>query len=293
MANSAMPWVKLYTDFLIDPKVVDLSRPAKLTFIELVLLAGICDCDGLLVDGEHALKDSYIARMLSISTDELAQQVDELAGVGLVVREDGALRVVNFSKRQGRSQSDKREQWRKRQAKARAKVSQDGADSVTRDASVSHATRVDKIREEGDAADAAPPPSVVYDADDLPDTAVITGGEGEGMDASTDFFNRATAARTPARVIASWKCADHLKDLCVAFAEVFNLEVTKDDRGKWIGGARHLNELAPTRAELIAAKRETDGLTITHPYAIYETVKKLRASKPQTTERVVYEPRFN
>jgi len=167
-----MPWVKVYTEFLDDPKVGFLSEGAQLLLIKLFLLAGECDAEGYLANGDECLTFDHIAWRLRIPLDMFAERWDELSARGFVDQDDdGALCIRNFQKRQGRTQSEKREQWRRRKAKQREKEqgqdgdTDEGHAGVPRDNSGSHAPR-ERVEKEEDkdhvgasapAADAAPP----------------------------------------------------------------------------------------------------------------------------------------
>jgi len=120
MPSSSMPWVKLYTEMLNDPKLFILPDLAKLRFIQLILLAGECDAEGYLVSGDTPLSLQYIAHRLVVDIGKLQDEIDMLLDAGLIEMDDGAYCVVNFSKRQGRSQEEKRILWRERQQKSRA-----------------------------------------------------------------------------------------------------------------------------------------------------------------------------
>lgn len=117
------------------------------------------------------------------------------------------------------------------------------------------------------------------------------------LDPINHMWARATKTQTPAAIIAAWKGAPHLLDLCVAFAEATGVEVTKADRAKWMGGAARLHELNPTQAELVAARDHAakNDYALTHPAAIIETIKALRQrsrpqalAHPQPTHRPTY-----
>ena len=115
MASSGMPWIKLYNEFLDDPKVGRLTPGQQLLFIKLLLVAGECDAEGLLSNGDNPLTFDDIAWRLRFDTDLLAEHWQALELAGLVeTQEDGSLLIIKFAERQGRPQSEKREQWRLR-----------------------------------------------------------------------------------------------------------------------------------------------------------------------------------
>ena len=115
MVSSSMPWVKLYTEMLDDPKIGRLSPALRWRFIELILIAGECDADGYLIG--MSLQD--IAWRLRTSDEELQKNLDLLAAVGLIQLDGDTWLVINFAKRQGRPQSVKRQQWHEAQNRRR------------------------------------------------------------------------------------------------------------------------------------------------------------------------------
>lgn len=143
-SSSPMPWIKLYTEFLNDRKIAKLDDIVKLRFIQLMLLAGECDAEGWLIDSAGILTYDDIAWRLRVDPVKLSVEIKVLIDAGIIsVAEDGTLCVVNFSKRQDRPQSVKRQEWRERQRKHRDQPdSQDDVTPiVTRDTQVSNASR--------------------------------------------------------------------------------------------------------------------------------------------------------
>jgi hypothetical protein len=138
MANSSMPWVKLYTDLLDDPKIDELPELTAYRFVKLIILAGDCDAEGALISGGTPFTTRYIARRLRLQEDDIAADMQMLCEVGLLRLENSTYIVVNFAKRQGRSQTDKRKEWRERQQRKREHDPK-GSGGVTRDSRVSHA----------------------------------------------------------------------------------------------------------------------------------------------------------
>ena len=147
---AGMPWVKLYVDFLDDHKIGMLDPPVQLFFVKLLLLVGDCDAEGYLVNGETPIEPEHIAWRLRMPKSDVDSALACLLAVDLIEYDDEIIIVPAFQKRQGRSQSVKREQWRQRKAKQRG---QEGDEAecpvgVTRDAKESHAPRGEERREE-------------------------------------------------------------------------------------------------------------------------------------------------
>jgi hypothetical protein len=114
-----MPWVKLFIDLLDDHKVGKLPRSPRLRFIELLLIAGECDADGGLINGGTPMTVADIAWRLRDSVESVGADIAALIAAGLLNVDSDVLCIVNFSKRQGRSQAEKRAQWRERKVRQR------------------------------------------------------------------------------------------------------------------------------------------------------------------------------
>lgn len=150
--SSSMPWVKLWTDFPDDPKLAKCSEGAQLLFVKLLALAGQCDAEGYLVNGDSPLTRWDIAWRLRMDMERAGALVDELIGMELVEDDEGYLLIPNFSKRQGRSQMQKREQWNDRQQRRRGKnaeiVTGDNGNVTSDNKSVTRESRFQRRGEE-------------------------------------------------------------------------------------------------------------------------------------------------
>ena len=165
--SSSMPWVKIYTEMIDDPKIGRLNDATKWRFVSLVLLAGECDQDGALISGNESMSVTDIAWRLRVTREQCETEIKPLVDCGILAEDDGLYFIPKFSDRQGRPQSEKRAMWRERQSRLREQ--KETPESVTRDSPVTHASRVDKSREEKrrveksreeNAADAALPRAV-------------------------------------------------------------------------------------------------------------------------------------
>ena len=166
---ASMPWIRLYTEMLDDPKLGRLPDATKWRMCQLFLFAGECDAEGYLVNGKDSLTVEDIAWRLRINSDELQSDLDLLTGMGIIDCEDGTWMIVKFSERQPRPQSEKRKAWRERKRRQREQDPDTSGTSedVTRESRVTHAgvtpteeRRVEKSRGEESisiAANAAPP----------------------------------------------------------------------------------------------------------------------------------------
>lgn len=143
---ASMPWIKFYVEFLDDPKIGRLGDRQKLRFVQLLLLAGECDMDGMLVNGDTALTSKDIAWRIRSDQREVFDDIAALVDVGLVAMDDEAITIVNFSKRQGRSQAERRAQWR--ESKQRRKSFQEDSKRNPVGFQALEESRVEKRREE-------------------------------------------------------------------------------------------------------------------------------------------------
>ncbi len=165
---AGMPWVKLYVDFLDDHKIGMLDPAVQIFFIKLLLIAGDCDAEGYLANGDTPIEPQHIAWRLRISQADVDSALACLAELDLIGYDDGIILVPAFQKRQGRSQSEKRELWRRRKVRQRGQE-RDKAEcpeGVTRDSPVSPTPREEESREEESREDqesAADAPSATAD----------------------------------------------------------------------------------------------------------------------------------
>ena len=141
---SGMPWVKLYTELLDDPKVGRLSESAQLFFVKLILLAGECDAEGYLTNGEDPLDTEAICWRLRTDYEPTDAALTELRTAGFIeYSDDGYWIICKFAERQGRSQNEKRAQWAERKRRQRERESRGTEDvteeDVTRESRGSHA----------------------------------------------------------------------------------------------------------------------------------------------------------
>jgi len=177
----SMPWIKLYTEMLDDPKLGRMDDAIKWRFVSLCLLAGECDANGYLVNGDSPLTVEDIAWRMREAPATIGASMEAMRGAGLLSCEDGAWCVVAFEKRQGRPQSEKRRQWRERKQRQRERSGDTTGttESVTRDSRVTHGvvTPLDQEGEErrgeGDQSAGADAPSPDGDSpppvDDVPE----------------------------------------------------------------------------------------------------------------------------
>jgi len=174
-SSSPMPWIKLYTEILDDTKFGTLPDALKWRFTELCLLAGECDAEGYLVNGDEPLSITDIAWRLRRNADDLLADLDILSQRGFIVFEEDAWLVVSFAKRQDRPQHEKRKAWRERKRRQREREAEEeqgpppleepvtdeecpdeipidnpviSHEGVTRDSRPGHASREEESREE-------------------------------------------------------------------------------------------------------------------------------------------------
>lgn len=148
----SMPWIKLHTSLLNDPRLSEVEPLARLRFYELMMLAGQCDAGGALVrpDGSP-MSVANIAWALRVGADQIASDITALCAVGLIDRHDETVFIAGFEESQGQSQSEKRAAWAERQARRRD--SKPASENVTRDSRVTerdNVTSVTPLEREGD-----------------------------------------------------------------------------------------------------------------------------------------------
>lgn len=220
MPASSMPWVKLWTDFLDDPKIGPQKDSVKLRFIQLVLLAGECDADGALVIADNAnvmhdkpMTQADVSWRLRVDIETLAAELNDLIDLGVITNIGGVLTVTNFSERQGRKQSEKREKWRKWQSDHRATKK-----NVMHDSALTHANvmrqevekekEVEKENKTTDAKASTPKqPNLLFDAiAQVTASNVKLMGKRIGMCASQ--LQKIGATPDQVLQVAKWYCAN-------------------------------------------------------------------------------------
>lgn len=122
------PWLKFYPTLPEDPKYLRLSDSARARYFELYLLAGKADSGGLLTAGDEIANTEDLAIMLRQPVETLQSHIEELFKSGLVLREGDGLLIKRFQEEQGPSQTEKRDEWKKRQDKHRGKFKEQNED---------------------------------------------------------------------------------------------------------------------------------------------------------------------
>lgn len=117
MKNS---WIKLYHEILLDPKMGKMNDHLFRRTIELFLLAGQEECDGVLPSIED------IAWLLRTNVPDIEKVIDTLRSLDIVQStQDGELCVTNFYKRQNQNLSEaERSQRRRDNQKASRELSE-------------------------------------------------------------------------------------------------------------------------------------------------------------------------
>jgi len=104
---------------LDDTKLLRVSEICRWRFTQLILLAGACDMEGILATSNGPMSIDDLAVRLRVRADRLEEQLNSLANVGVIELTAAGWRVCKFASRQGRKQSEKREQWREAASKSR------------------------------------------------------------------------------------------------------------------------------------------------------------------------------
>lgn len=174
-SSSAMPWVKAYTEMLDDTKLLRLNDACCWRFMQLILLAGVCDANGLLTTGTAPMSLDDIAVRLRTRPSRLAPQMASLINLGLIENTPDGYRVTKFAERQGRPQHERRDKWNASAAKSRQSAAESGPDwsqidanlapkkhepaqevpeiaTIPQKSSLNHRPRVEKSREENTMA---------------------------------------------------------------------------------------------------------------------------------------------
>jgi len=123
--TGGMPWVKVYTEMLDDPKLAKINDVIKWRFIELILVAAECDAGGAFIVGDSEMTIDDIAWRLRADKEKLSSDIETLIKSSLLHRDGTILEIPKFADRQGPTQKEKRASWKERQQKRRERVTRE------------------------------------------------------------------------------------------------------------------------------------------------------------------------
>lgn len=145
--SGGMPWVKIYTEMLDDPKLAKIDDVSKYRFVQLILVAAECDAGGAFIVGENEMTIDEIAWRLRMDKKKLSTDIDVLIKSGILQKDGSILEIPKFAERQGPTQKEKRAVWKERQQKKRERVTRESR-SEQNDSHALEKSRVEKSREE-------------------------------------------------------------------------------------------------------------------------------------------------
>jgi len=288
--SSSMPWIKLYTDLLDDPKVGKLPDIVKLRFIQMLLIAGECDMNGCLTNGEQPLTVDEIAWRLRIDAKVLAEDLTVLCASGLIEQCDGAMCIKNFSKRQGRPQSARQAKWRENQKAKREKVKDtppegpkpvideqmSTSENVIDDTTMTRRPREEESRKEiaANAANVSISDSTKPEAEN----PVTRTDDMATQDNSHALFF--IPQRSPAEnIVRSWQLPQHLEDLSLEFVRTTGIMPKggdkRSDKGLYATDAKDWLAAGYTAQDFQESYQRCNGkFPITHLGALYRDVQE-------------------
>lgn len=116
-----LPWIKLYTEIIDDPKLYRLPEALKWRFVQLLALAGECDAEGYLSSSTAPLDPADIAWRLRIDPQLLLSDLQALAQIRLVVLDQATNTwlIPSFASRQSRPDDETRAYWREKKRRQR------------------------------------------------------------------------------------------------------------------------------------------------------------------------------
>ena len=120
------PWLKLWVEWIHDPKILHLTLAEKGAWSLLLSLAQQCDAEGHLSisEGNPMTVDDIAMCLHIVDEDErasLESMMTKMEKRGSLTRNAGSLYIVNFQKRQRLAPSDQKEAVRERQRRFREK----------------------------------------------------------------------------------------------------------------------------------------------------------------------------
>lgn len=314
MANTSMPWVKLYTELLDDPKLGKLPDLAKLRFIQMLLIAGECDMNGCLMNGDQPLTADEIAWRLRIDGKTFADELATLLAAGLVEQCDGAYCIKNFAKRQGRPQSARQAKWRDAQKAKREKTKTDPPtdqqedkkpviddqvstqENVIDDTTMTRRPREEESRKE--IAALAANVSISNSTKPEAENPITRTDDMAQQDNSHALFF--IPQRTPAEnMVRSWQLPTHLEDLSLEFVRTTGVTPKggdkRSDKGLYAADAKDWINAGYTAQDFQEAYQRCNGkFPITHLGALFRDVQEnKRHAQPKADDdsaNMVYTP---
>ena len=134
-------WIKVYHEILDDPKMGRMPDHLWRRTIELFLVAGEEDAEGLLP------KLCDMAYRLRVTDDELTKDLDELEKLGVIHKEEAGWVVTRFAERQAPvSDAERMRRYRERQRKDDYYGDDDDTPTVTNTVTKRSQIRIDKNR---------------------------------------------------------------------------------------------------------------------------------------------------
>lgn len=305
MGNTPMPWIKLYTELLDDPKIGRMADSVKLRFIQLLLIAGECDSSGCLINGDTPLSSDEIAWRLRVDVSVLMTDINTLCAAGLIERCNDTFCIKNFAKRQGRPQFERQAKWRetqkvKRENARNAPPAQENividdtkpvTENVIDDTTVTLHPRVEKRREELVAA-------ATVLISEIPETSanVSDSTQPTPPDPTTRTDNMAIQGkshdlffipqRSPAEnTVRGWKLPPHLEELSIEFVKLTGVTPKggdkRSDKGVYLADAADWIKNGYTVDDMREAYQRCNGkFPITHLGALYRNVQEHKRLNP-------------
>lgn len=129
--NAPLPWFRLYTEIVNDPKIRLLAYEDRWHFVALLCLKG----GGMLDEEDAELRMNMVRITIGLSDADLGKMLDRLAKVRLIDRD--TLQPLAWNRRQMKSDHDGNANDRKRLQREREKQRHE---DVTRDTSVTSLT---------------------------------------------------------------------------------------------------------------------------------------------------------
>jgi len=155
-----LPWIKLYTEIIDDPKLSPLPDGLKWRFVQLLALAGECDAEGYLNSSGSPLELAEIAWRLRLDTVTLGSDLQALSQRHLLVldKATNTWLIPSFANRQQRPDDGTRLYWREQKRRRKARAFPNPSGESEPDSETSEET------------DSTPPTQDEQDSNDLPDT---------------------------------------------------------------------------------------------------------------------------
>ena len=278
-------WIKLYTETIHDRKIWKLKPIEQLTFVYLLLLAGMEGDSGRLPDIEDIELELYMP--LKLTRAKLIKIIGTLADNGLIFVHDGVMYVTNYENRQKSSltEAEKKAAYREKQ---RTKSGQQ--QDMCPDNCPTDVQKMSTVEEELRIKNTEIKNTELRETDKSVNNFI---GEIKQKNAKTDVF--APEISQPAKTEKPkltpddhdfWKFAKENTEMAEEFYKTTGIYPVKKEFGRWVNDLRDLAEAGITVTDMQKAVDYMRGqnISIGAPGSALKTARWLKTNPQSATK---------